>query len=277
MHLSQLIVAYCEQVAMATGSDLFVIDRALKSKAIAQVFDEAGLGLLCMLDDNEPHGVESFQATEVGLLDDGTRLYEGPWKVTREDDDRHFVIVEPQDRKPLVYWGSPQVKAEAELEAWPAIYRARTELQENAFKRMIDHGALNLKVGRKTILGPDRHPQRAEAKVKDALEAARRRVAKKGLELEAKCEQVAQSEAPGPGKRLEQRQRAATELEAQLREAQQHEADLQEQVDGFEAPKERADRAMRQQTIMTIRPLFLENRLQAFMSELLSILPKKVS
>ena len=277
MHLSQLIVAYCEQVAMATGSDLFVIDRALKSKAIAQAFDEAGLGLLCMLDDNEPHGVESFQATEVGPLDDETRLYEGPWKVTREDDDRHFVIVEPQDRKPLVYWGSPQVKAEAELEAWPAIYRARTELQENAFKRMMDHGALNLKVGRKTILGPDRHPQRAEAKGKDALEAARRRVAKKGLELEAKCEQVAQSEAPGPGKRLEQRQRAATELEAQLREAQQHEADLQEQVDGFEAPKERADRAMRQQTIMTSRPLFLENRLQAFMSELLSILPKKVS
>ena len=133
MHLSQLIVACCEQVAMATGSDLFVIDRALKSKAIAQAFDEAGLGLLCMLDDNEPHGVESFQATEVGPLDDGTRLYEGPWKVTREDDDRHFVIVEPQDRKPLVYWGSPQVKAEAELEAWPAIYRARTELQENAF------------------------------------------------------------------------------------------------------------------------------------------------
>ena len=66
MHLSQLIVAYCEQVAMATGSDLFVLDRALKkSKAIAQAFDEAGLGLLCMLDDNEPHGVESFQATEV--------------------------------------------------------------------------------------------------------------------------------------------------------------------------------------------------------------------
>ena len=77
MHLSPLIVAYCEQVAMATGSDLFVIDRALKSKAIAQAFDEAGLG-------------------------------------------------------------------------------------------MIDHGALNLNVGRKTILGPDRHQQRAEAKVKDS-------------------------------------------------------------------------------------------------------------
>lgn len=121
MHLSQLIVAYCEQVAMAPGSALFVIDRAVNAKAIAQAFDEAGWGLLCMLDDHEHHGVESFQAPEVGPLDDGTRLYEGPWKVTREDDDRHFVIVEPKDSKTLVYWGSPQVKAELELEAWPAI------------------------------------------------------------------------------------------------------------------------------------------------------------
>ncbi len=187
------------------------------------------------------------------------------------------MIVEPKASKTLGSWGSAPVKAELELEAWPAIYRARTELQENAFKPMIDHGALNLHVGRKPILGPDRHQQRAEAKVQDSLEAARRRVAKKGLELEAQCEQVAQSEAQGHGKRLEQRQRASTELEAKLREAQQHEAYLQEQVDGFAAPKERAARDMRKQTIMRICTLFLENLLQAFKSELLSILPKKVS
>jgi hypothetical protein len=46
MHLSQLALAYCQEVAMATASDLFVIDRAVNSKAIAQGFDEAGLGLL---------------------------------------------------------------------------------------------------------------------------------------------------------------------------------------------------------------------------------------
>ena len=40
------------------------------------------------------------------VLPDGTRLYEGPWKVAREDDDRHFVIVEPQDSKTLVYWAA---------------------------------------------------------------------------------------------------------------------------------------------------------------------------
>jgi hypothetical protein len=277
VHLSQLILAYCEQVAWATGSNLFVIDRAVNSKAIAQACDEVGLGLLCMLDDNEHHGLESFEATAVKTLDDGTRLFEGPWKVAREDDDRHFVIVEPQDSKTVVYWGSPKVKAELEASAWPEIYRARTELQENAFKRMIEHGALDINVGRKTILGPDRHQQRAEAKVREVLEAAKRRVAKKGFELEAKRKQVAQSEAQGHGKRLEQRQRAATTLEDKLREAQQHEAYVQKQVDGFEAPKERADRDVRKQTIMTIRTLFLENLLQAFMSVLLSVLTKPVS
>jgi hypothetical protein len=55
-----------------------------------------------MLDDNEHHGIKSFEATEVKTLDDGTRLFEGPWKIAREDDDRHFVIVEPQDSKTLV-------------------------------------------------------------------------------------------------------------------------------------------------------------------------------
>ena len=277
LHLSQLVLTYCQQVALATGSDLFVIDRAVNSKAIAQGFDEAGLGLLCMLDDNEHHGFESFEATHVTTLDDGTQLYEGPWKVTRPDDDRHFVMVEPPEGKTLVYWGNAKVKSELEAQTWPEVYRARTELQEHAFKRMIDHGALDINVGRKTVLGPDRHQQRAEAKVREALEGTRQRVAKRGIELEAKREQVAQSQVRGHGKRLEQRQRAAGELEEKLREAQQQEAHLQAQVDGFDAPKKRADRDFRKQTIMTIRTLFLENLLQAFMSVLLSVVPKAVS
>jgi hypothetical protein len=102
-------------------------------------------------------------------------------------------------------------------------------------------------------------------------------VAKKRFELEAKRKQVAQSQAQGHGKRLEQRQRAAAELEGKLREVQQHASHLQEQVDGFEAPKERADRDVRKQAIMTIRTLFLENLLQFFMAVLLPVLPKKVS
>lgn len=277
MHLSQMIVTYCERVAEASGSNLFVIDRAVNSKAMAQAFDEAGLGLLCMLDDNEHQGLESFEATEVDTLDDGTRLYTGPWKVARTDDTRHFVIVEPEDSKLLVYWGSTKVKAELEASEWPEIYRARTELQENAFKRMIEHGALDINAGRKTIIGPDRHQQRAEAKVRDSLESASRRVAKKSLELEAKHELVLESEAKGHVKRLEQRQYAAAQLQGELGEVKQRESQLQEQVDKFEAPKDRADRDVRKQTIMTIRTLFLENLLQDFMAVLLSMLSKKVS
>src|SRR6266403_1015109 len=275
--LSQMILAYCEQVALATGSDLFVIDRAVNSKAMAQGFDEAGLGLLCMLDDNEHHGPESFAATQVETLADGTQLYQGPWKPVREGDPRAFVIVEPQEGKTLVYWGSSKVKAELEAHQWPEVYRARTEIQENAFKRMIDHGALDINAGRKTLLGPDRHQQRAEAKVRVSLEAAQSRVEKKSRALEAKREQVAESEAKGHGTRLEQRQRAVAELEQDLSEAEQHEARWHEQERGFKAPKTRADRDFRKQTIMTIRTLFLENLLRAFMSVLWAVLPEKVS
>ena len=75
LHLSQIILAYCQQGAEATGSAVFVIDRAVNSVALAEAFDEQGLGLLCMLDDNEHAGVESFEATSVETLEDGTRVY----------------------------------------------------------------------------------------------------------------------------------------------------------------------------------------------------------
>jgi len=96
-----------------------------------------------MLDDNEHHGLESFEATLVGTLEDGTLVYSGPWKVRRPDDPRHFVIVAPDASKTLVYWGTPQVEEVLEVTEWPRVYRERNEIQENSFKRMIDHGALN--------------------------------------------------------------------------------------------------------------------------------------
>ena len=74
LHLSQIILAYCQQGAAATGSAVFVIDRAVNSVALAEAFDEQDLGLLCMLDDNEHAGVESFEATYVETLEDGTRV-----------------------------------------------------------------------------------------------------------------------------------------------------------------------------------------------------------
>jgi hypothetical protein len=74
MQGSGLIVAYCHKVVEATGSALFVIDRAVNSQAMAAAFAKQDWGLLCMLDDNEPHGLESFQTTLEGTLDDGSQV-----------------------------------------------------------------------------------------------------------------------------------------------------------------------------------------------------------
>ena len=71
-HLSQIIVDYCSQVAVATGTSLFVIDRAVNAVALARAFDHQAWGLLCMLDDNEHHGLESCAATLGDTRADGT-------------------------------------------------------------------------------------------------------------------------------------------------------------------------------------------------------------
>lgn len=74
LQVSRVILAYCQQVALATGRTLFVIDRAVNAMALAGAFDAQGFGLLCMLDDNEHAGVESFEATVVDTLEDGTKV-----------------------------------------------------------------------------------------------------------------------------------------------------------------------------------------------------------
>jgi hypothetical protein len=277
MHVSQIIVDYCHKVGAASGSALFVIDRAVNAVAMARAFDEQGLGLLCMLDDNEHQGLESFEATQVGTLADGTRVYRGPWKVSRSDDPRHFVMVEPDEGKTLVYWATPQVEAVCEAIEWPRVYRARNEIQENSFKRMIDHGALNTNDGRKTIVGPDRHQQRAREHLAQALEVAQRRAAKKAEALKAKQDQVAESESKGHGKRLAQRQHALAGLEKEWYDAPHKHDHLAEQANALGSPRQRADRDFRKQTIMTVRTLLLENALTSFMAVLSGLLTLTVS
>ncbi len=206
LHLSRVIVAYCEQVAQATGSTVFVIDRAANSVALAQAFDDQDLGLLCMLDDNEHAGLGSFEATEVETLEDGTKVYSGPWKACRQDDPRHFVIVEPPEDKTLVYWATPKVEETLEKSEWPRVYRERNAIQELSFKSMIDHGGLDINHGRKTILGPDRHHQRKQEQLEASLESADKRVDKKTEAVSDQQDKVAESKAQGHGTRLEQRQ-----------------------------------------------------------------------
>src|SRR6266487_2075739 len=258
IHLSRVILAYCQQVALATGRTLFVIDRAVNAMALACAFDAQGLGLLCMLDDNEHAGLESFEATVVDTLEDGTKVYRGPWKERRPDDPRHFVIVAPTEGKTLVYWGTPQVQEALETTEGPRVYRERNEIQELSFKRMNDHGALKTNYGRKTILGPDRHQQRKREKLEQSLETAQQRVAKQSAALKAQQAKVADSESKGHGTRLDQRKRALVVVEKDLKDAQHHQAKLIEQACAIGPPQERADRDFRKQTIMTIRTLLLE-------------------
>ena len=73
-HLSQFLVAYCQQVALAPGLSVFVIDRAVNALALARAFDHQDFGLLCMLDDNAHHGLESFEATLEETCQDGTKV-----------------------------------------------------------------------------------------------------------------------------------------------------------------------------------------------------------
>jgi len=277
IHLSQVIVAYCQRVALATGHSVFVIDRAVNSVALAEAFDAQDLGLLCMLDDNEHAGVESFAATHVETREDGTRVYSGPWKEARPHDPRHFVIVQAAEGKTLVYWGTPQVQDALAAKEWPRVYRERNEIQEHRFKDMIDHGALNINYGRKKMLSADRHHQRKHAQLAQSLEATHKRVDKKAAALKAQQDKVVESASKGHGKRLEQRQRALLTLEHELTEATATQAKCAEQAAALGPAGQRADRDFRKQTIMTIRTLLLENCLRAFMGALSAMVSTKVS
>jgi small-conductance mechanosensitive channel len=187
------------------------------------------------------------------------------------------VIVVPQEGKPFVYWGTPPLKATVEMSQWPQLYRERTEIQENSFKRLIDPGARETNYGRKKIVGPDRQQQRKREDLEASLETAQQRVANKVEALQEQQAKVAASKTKGHGTRLEQRQQALLRVAQELEEAQHQQGKWVAQVEALGAPTERADRDFRKQTIMTCRTLLLENALMAFMAALLGNLHSKVS
>ena len=60
--------------------------------AIACAFDEQGLGLLCMLDDNEYDGLESFEATVIDRLADRRDVVERvPLEVPPRETNIHYL------------------------------------------------------------------------------------------------------------------------------------------------------------------------------------------
>ena len=277
MHLSHVIIAYCQKVVQATGIEVFIIDREVNSLKMAQAFSQKGWGLLSMLDSNEHHGLESFEATEVDSRADGSRVYEAEWKEPRPKDPRRFAVVVAADGGVLVYWGTPKVSATLEPKAWPEVYRERSELQENSFKRMIDHGALKINYGRKKTWGPDRHQQRRHAEVVASRDKANEKLVKKSVEIADQQHKVSESDIKGHGKRLEQRQDKLHTLQGELEGVAIKQQQLQQQVDALEPLGQRADRDFRKQTIMTFRTLWLENLLMAFMKALLAVMATPVS
>ena len=142
---------------------------------------------------------------------------------------------------------------------------------------MIDDGEIDTNYGRKMIVGPDRHQQRARAKLDQSLMAAQKRLDKKVDEIKTYQDKVVESEHKGHGKRLEQRQRALAVVEKEIKAAQDQHAKLAAQASTFGPPKERADRDFRKQTIMTVRTLLLENALMSVMAVLVGIFTMKVS
>ncbi len=186
-------------------------------------------------------------------------------------------MVEPTADKTLVYWGTPKVEETLEVSQWPRVYRERNAIQELSFKRMIDHGGLDINHGRKTVLGPDRHHQRKQAQLEASLATAQQRMDEKEEAVTSQQAKVAESEAKGHGRRLEQRQDKLVTVEHELKDAKGTQAKLSEQAATLGPAGQRADRDFRKQTIMTIRTLFLENMLRAFMAVLLATLPIQVS
>jgi hypothetical protein len=266
--LSPCLVASGQPVPLATGASIGVIARAVQARARARAFAPQGWGLLCLLDDHAQHGLESCAAPVEATRQDGTRGSRGPWKRPRADDPRHWGIVPPVEGKTCVYGGTPRGTATVAPTAWPQVSRERSERQEHRCKRMMDPGALHPNDGRKKMIGAERHPPRVRAPLDPALEAAQKRVEQQGKEGKTPQATVGESASTGHGKRLEQRQRTLAGLDKAPHDAPPRPGQLAAHVAAVGPPGERADRDVRPQTIMTLRPLRFEQALMSFMARL---------
>ena len=87
-----------------------------------------------MLDANQYEGLSDWDAECIGRLEDGSKVYSGPWKEP-EGDRRHFVIVEKEDRLPP-FWGDALREDDGEADRLagnllPAHGGSGEQLQEN--------------------------------------------------------------------------------------------------------------------------------------------------
>ncbi len=273
--LPAMILEYCAEIAALTGINTFVIDREVNSVGMARAFTERGWGLLSMLDNNEYTDLSDWDTEYVGTLDDDSEVYSGRWseeKKNKVDDPRIFVLVvkeKNEEKKLLPFWGTPAVAEKVPYIDWPGLYSQRTEIQENSFRRMKEHGALTTNFGTKKIESEDRHHGRKVEKLTDQLENIDERIDKKKEKIEDQEKKVRESEEKGHGKRLEQRENLLAVMKADYKEVTSKREDIEENIKKLGPQGKRSDRDFRKQSIMTLRTLFLENKLMAFMSLLM--------
>jgi len=270
--LPQIILEYCDRIVSLTGIDLFVIDREVNSVGMAAEFTKRGWGLLSMLDRNEYKGLSDWDTELIGQFEGGVEVYQGRFAdVKKKDDPRIFALV-VQDGRILPFWGTEKFKEMVGVLQWPKVYSRRTEVQENRFKHMINHGALNINFGIKKIIGPDRHQQRALEVLKESAEGLSQKIDRKTEQLVEQEAKVAESKTKGHTKRLAQRENCLQEMQVDLNAVLEQRQKKEEEIRQAGPVGERGDRDFRKQTVMTMRTLLLENMLLSFMSALMQSL-----
>jgi len=271
IHMTSVIVDYCKHIRDSAEIELFIIDREVNSLDIALEFDRNGLGLMSMLGKNQYKSLLDWKHHCIGVQKDGSKTYSGQWldEKKRQEDPRHFVIVDTGE-KLLPYWGNDTLFSNCtSLIEWPELYAERTEIQENAFKRMKNHGALETNYGIKKIWVADRHQQRSNEELESKLEKTEEKQQKQLEEIDAQKLKVKESETKNHPKMLPVREKKLEELEIKLEKTKLNEQKIKDDIEKNGPPKERADRDFRKQLIMTIRTLCLENYLMEFFNILL--------
>jgi hypothetical protein len=144
------------------------------------------------------------------------------------------------------------------------LYRQRADIQENTFKHTIAHCALDTNYGNKVIWGSDRIQARelAELQTKQVkLQAKEQNLQQLAA---AQNDKIRDSAAKGHGQLLAKRQAKLVQYQSQQIQLKSKLTSLEEQKIKLGEPRQRADRDLRKQTIMTFRSLFLENAIRTF-------------
>lgn len=264
-HLKQVIKKYCAELGERTGMIIFIIDREVNSVEMANLFVDEGWELICLLSANDYKGFDDFKKHFCKELEDGTSLYKADWKELREDDPRKFVLAyEQEEKKLIVYWSTPKIAKKLTAEQIVDVYRKRTEVQENTFKHMKAHGALEVNYGRKTISGQDRSQQRKLEKIEKKLKRGKIRLQKINDNIEKQGRKIVHATEKNLQKLLNIRKNKLQQYLQKQKEIIAKIQDIEEKKKTLGEPKQRSDRDFRKQLIMTCRTAWLENQLKEF-------------